>query len=154
MNSVTNILAAIRAAALDPLIGWKHEPVPVPEWGDAQVIVREPLQGDRGFWLEQLVAAAGVEPGDDEETRKAKFERVAPNLQLESQARLFVRVVFVQSDGGPARRAFGDDDVHAVAAVYGAVHDRLVAKAIELGNLAVDPIADGKNDSAETQVSV
>ena len=41
----------------------------------------------------------------------------------------------------------------AVAAAYGAAHDRIVNKAIELGNLKADAEEAAKKASAETPIS-
>lgn len=143
---------ALRAAILNPLAGWKHEFVPMPEWGDVTVAVREPLLGDRAFWLEPLRLAAGVEVDDDEETARAKYGKLSPEEHQMAYARLFVRVLFTETAAGWSRE-FEDGDAKEVAAVYGIAHDRVVSKAIELGKLNVDPEAEGKKPSAETPIS-
>ncbi|WGS46800.1 phage tail assembly chaperone [Burkholderia sp. JSH-S8] len=143
---------ALRAAILNPLAGWRHELLPMPEWGDETVAVREPLLDDRAFWLEPLRLAAGVELGDDEATAREKYGRVSADAHKMAYARLFVRVLFVETLAG-WRREFEDDDAKAIAAAYGIAHDRIVNKAIELGNLNVDPEEAGKKPSAETPTS-
>ncbi|WP_218642572.1 phage tail assembly chaperone, partial [Burkholderia pseudomallei] len=47
-------LSDLRAAALNPLTGWRHELMTVPEWNDEKIAVREPTVGDRMFWIEAL----------------------------------------------------------------------------------------------------
>ncbi|AFQ50447.1 phage tail assembly chaperone [Burkholderia cepacia] len=143
---------ALRAAILNPLAGWRHELVPMPEWGDVTVAVREPLLGDRAFWLEPLRLAAGVEVGDDEETARAKYEKLGQEVHQMAYARLFVRVLFTESAEG-WQREFKDGDAEAVATVYGVAHDRIVSKAIEIGKLNFDPEDEGKKPSAETPIS-
>ncbi|MGU7780531.1 phage tail assembly chaperone [Burkholderia sp. PU8-34] len=143
---------ALRAAILNPLAGWKHEFLEMPEWGGETIAVREPLLGDRAFWLEPLRLAAGVEVGDDEETARAKYGKLSAEVHQMAYARLFVRVLFTETPGG-WKREFEDGDAEEVAAVYGVAHDRIVTKAIELGKLSVDPEEDGKKPSAETPIS-
>ncbi|WP_175980959.1 phage tail assembly chaperone [Burkholderia sp. BCC1630] len=143
---------AVRAAILNPLAGWRHELVPMPEWDDITVAVREPLLEDRAFWLDPLREAAGVEPGDDEQTARAKYGRVSADAHKLAYSRLFVRVLFVNTPDG-WRREFGDSDSAAVAAAYGLAHDRIVSKAITLGGLGADPEEAGKKPSAETPIS-
>ncbi|AOI88972.1 phage tail assembly chaperone [Burkholderia pseudomultivorans] len=143
---------ALRAAILNPLAGWKHEFLSMPEWGGVTVAVREPLLEDRAFWLEPLRMAAGVEPDDDQETARAKYARVSAEDYRTSYARLFVRVLFVDTPEG-WRREFEDGDVEAVAEAFGVAHDRIVTKAIELGDLNADPDEAGKKPSAETPTS-
>lgn len=143
---------ALRAAILNPLVGWRHEFMPMPEWDGATVAVREPLLEDRAFWLDPLREAAGVEPDDDEQTAKAKYSRVSADAHKLAYARLFVRVLYVETAQG-WRREFDDSEAQAVAAAYGAAHDRVVMKAIELGGLAADREEAGKKPSAETPTS-
>ncbi|ARL87621.1 phage tail assembly chaperone [Burkholderia pseudomallei] len=144
--------SAVRTAILNPLAGWRHEMVPMPEWAGVTVAVREPLLEDRAFWLEPLRIVAGVEPGDDEATARAKYERVSAEEHKLASARLFVRVLYVETSAG-WRREFEDGEAKAVAGAYGAAHDRIVNKAIELGNLKTDAEEDAKKVSAETPIS-
>lgn len=143
---------ALRAAILNPLAGWRHEMVPMPEWGDVTVAVREPLLEDRAFWLEPLRVAAGVESGDDEEAARAKYARVRPDEHVLASARLFVRVLYVETAAG-WRREFEDDDAPAVASAFGLAHERIVDKALVLGNMKVDAEGEAKKPSAETPIS-
>ncbi|RQZ50928.1 phage tail assembly chaperone [Burkholderia sp. Bp9099] len=143
---------ALRAAILNPLAGWRHELLVMPEWNGETVAVREPLLGDRAFWLEPLRLAAGVEVDDDEEAARAKYGNLSPEAHQMAYARLFVRVLFTETPDG-WKREFDDGDAEAVAAVYGVAHDRIVNKAIELGKLNIDPEAEGKKPSAEIPIS-
>ena len=63
-----------------------------------------------------------------------------------------MRVLFIETPEG-WRREFEDDDAKDVAEAYGAAHDRIVSKAIVLGDLNVDPDEAGKKPSAETPTS-
>lgn len=126
-------ISRLRRVAADPLAGFKHESVMVPEWEGATVIVRAPSPGDHLFHIRAIWAAAGVEPGEDQDTVRAKLD--APGVDYtRASASLLVRTLFEQTEVGPVR-VFSDDDVDMVAAAYGNVHAGLVAKAIALGNL-------------------
>ncbi|ELW9446609.1 phage tail assembly chaperone [Burkholderia orbicola] len=152
MTKTPTVAGALRAAILNPLVGWRHEFVPMPEWGDVTVAVREPLLADRAFWLEPLRLAAGVEPGDDEETARAKYAGVPPDEHLLASARLFVRVLYVETAAG-WRREFEDADVPEVAAAFGPAHERVVSAALALGNMKADAEGEAKKPSAETPIS-
>ncbi|WP_414451290.1 phage tail assembly chaperone [Burkholderia sp. 22PA0099] len=144
--------AALRAAILDPLVGWPVEVMDVPEWG-GPITVRSPSKDDKDFWLGELTALADVQPEDDVDTRTRKFLSVPEAEHVKSHARLFVRVAFYRDEDGRGKRLLSDIDVGDVAATFGPIHERVVAKAIEIGKLNVDPIEDGKNVPAETQPS-
>ncbi|KGB98693.1 phage tail assembly chaperone family protein [Burkholderia cepacia] len=152
MTKTPMVDGALRAAILNPLAGWRHEMVPMPEWGGVTVAVREPLLEDRAFWLEPLRLVAGVEPGDDEATAREKYARVSAEEHKLAYARLFVRVLYVETSAG-WRREFEDDEAKVVVTAYGPAHDRIVTKALELGNMKVDAEDDAKKASAETPIS-
>ncbi|AIO66279.1 phage tail assembly chaperone family protein [Burkholderia oklahomensis] len=152
MENENQGLSNLRAAALNPLTGWRHELMTVPEWNDEKIAVREPTVGDRMFWIEPLQDAARVTDEDDEPVAREKYERISAAAHSQASARMFVRVVFVKTSSG-WQRLFADEDVGAIATAYGAVHDRVVVKALELGKLDVDPVEDAKKPSAEPQAS-
>ncbi|KVD50317.1 phage tail protein [Burkholderia sp. ABCPW 11] len=152
MTKTPTAASALRAAILNPLAGWRHEMLAMPEWGGVTVAVREPLLEDRAFWLEPLRLAAGVEPGDDEATAREKYARVTAEEHKLAYARLFVRVLYVETSAG-WRREFEDGDAQEVASAFGAAHDRIVSKALELGNMKADAEDDAKKASAETPIS-
>ncbi|KVH55282.1 phage tail assembly chaperone [Burkholderia cepacia] len=152
MIKTPTVAGALRAAILNPLAGWRHELVQMPEWGGVTVAVREPLLEDRAFWLEPLRIAAGVEPGDDEEAARAKYAAVRPDEHVLASARLFVRVLYVETSAG-WRREFDDSDAREVASAFGAAHERIVSTALELGNMKADAEDDAKKASAETPIS-
>jgi hypothetical protein len=148
MTQASNTGADVRAAILNPLTGWRHELVVVDEWGGATIAVREPTVDDRLFWLEPLNEAAGVAQGDAEDDVRAKYAAISASGHRRADARLFARTVFHNAHGG-WRRVFGDFDVDEICTAFGRLHQRLVVKAVELGNLDVDPVDHGKNVSAE-----
>ncbi|AJX30523.1 phage tail assembly chaperone [Burkholderia oklahomensis] len=145
-------MAHLRAAVLNPLTGWRHELMSVPEWNNERIAVREPTVGDRMFWIETLRDIAGVSEDDDETAVREKFTRASDDAHVQANARLFVRVVFGETPDG-WRRLFSDDDAAAVATAFGSVHNRIVVKALEFGKLDVDPVEDAKKPSAEPQAS-
>ena len=133
--------SGIRDKILDPLRNFKHEVVEVPEWDSAKVVVRALSAGD---WLEyrrravqqakEARASAGLSPdieGDEQ----------APNLEIFSTplyAFVLARTLFEP----PGLRIFSDHDVPELAQAYSPVHDRLVAKALELSGVALDASID------------
>lgn len=144
--------AGVRGLAADPLAGFAHETLSVPQWQDARVIVRAPSAGDHLFHIRAIWAAAGVVPGEDNETVRVKLD--APGVDYSrASASLLVRTLFEQTEHGP-RRVFSDDDVDMVAAAYGPAHATLVARAIELGNLGEGAQERAKKPSRKRQTSV
>ncbi|KVZ22337.1 phage tail protein [Burkholderia cepacia] len=152
MTKTPTVAGALRAAILNPLTGWRHEMVQMPEWGDVTVAVREPLLEDRAFWLEPLRITADVEPDDDEATAREKYARVSAEEHKLAYARLFVRVLYVETSAG-WRREFEDGDAREVASAFGAAHERIINMALELGSMKVDAEDDAKKASAEIPIS-
>lgn len=141
----------LRRVAADPLAGFKHEAVTVPEWEGATVIVRAPSPADHLFHLRAIWAAAGIDPGEDQDIVRAKLE--APGVDYtRASASLLVRTLFEQTEAGPMR-VFMDEDVDIVLAAYGKVHAGLVAKAIELGNLGEGAQERAKKPSRKPRTS-
>lgn len=143
----------VRAMAANPLSGFRHESVPVPEWDGVTVIIRAPSPGDHLFHVRAIWAAAGIVPGEDEATAKPKLNAPATDYTGASAA-LLVRTLFEQTPEGRITRVFTDEDVGQVAAAYGPVHARLVAKAIELGNLSAGAAEAAKKPSRKRRTSV
>lgn len=142
----------VRALAANPLAGFRHEPVTVPEWDGATVIIRAPSPGDHMFHVRAIWLAAGIDPGEDEATAKTKLDAPATDYTGASAA-LLVRTLFEQNADGAVVRVFSDADVGQVAAAYGPVHARLVAKAIELGNLGQGAADAAKKPSRRRRTS-
>lgn len=143
--------SGLRSLAADPLAGFRHEAVSVPEWQGAQVIVRAPSPGDHLFHIRAIWAAAGVDPGESQDAVRAKLD--APGVDYtRASASLLVRTLFEQTEVGPMR-VFKDEDVDVVMAAYGEVHARLVTKAIALGNLGEGAQERAKKPSRKRQTS-
>lgn len=133
--------SGIRDKILDPLRNFKHEVMEVPEWDSAKVIVRALSAGD---WLEyrhralQQVEAARIAAGLSPHAEEGQS---APALDIFSTplyAFVMARTLFEP----PGQRIFTDDDVPELTEAYSPVHDRLVARALELSGVALetDPV--------------
>ena len=133
--------AGIRGKILDPLRNFKHEVVEVPEWDSAKVIVRGLSAGD---WLEyrrralQQVEAARIAAGLSPQAEEGQSEPALDIFSTPLYAFVLARTLFEP----PGQRIFTDDDVPELTEAYSPVHDRLVAKALELSGVALetDPV--------------
>ena len=133
--------SSIRSKILDPLRNFKHVRVVVPEWDSATVIVRALSAGD---WLEyrrravQQVedarVAAGLTPQSDEGHSESDLQVFSTPLY----ALVLARTLFEP----PGLRIFTDEDVPELTEAYSPVHDRLVATALELSGVTLDPASD------------
>lgn len=132
--SQNNNHGGVRAFAANPLTGFRHISIPVPEWGGVTVIVRAPSPGDHMFHVREIWAATGIVPGESGETVQQKLNAPATDY-TRANAAMLVRTLFEEGADGSVVRVFADDEVGQVAAAYGPVHARIVAKAVELGNL-------------------
>ncbi|MEC8919186.1 MAG: phage tail assembly chaperone [Pseudomonadota bacterium] len=123
----------LRALALSPLAGFRHESIKVEEWKGATVTIREPSAGDWTAWQSKLAAITGEEVTQD---NVSELESGIDGNDRTLEATLFVRVLY-DADG---KRVFSDEDVADVAAIYGPVHERLLRKAMELAGLTEEPL--------------
>lgn len=133
--------SGIRSKILDPLLNFKHEVIEIQEWDCAKVIVRALSAGD---WLEyrrravQQVETARLAAGLSAQVEDGQNE---PNLDIFSTplyAFVLARTLFETT----GLRIFNDDDVPELTEAYSPVHDRLVAKALELSGVALDAVVD------------
>ena len=131
----------IRGKILDPLRNFKHEVMEVPEWDSAKVIVRALSAGD---WLEyrrralQQVEAARIGAGLSPQAEEGQSEPALDIFSTPLYAFVLARTLFEP----PGQRIFTDDDVPELTEAYSPVHDRLVARALELSGVALetDPV--------------
>jgi len=131
----------IRDKILDPLRNFKHEVMEVPEWDSAKVIVRALSAGD---WLEyrrralQQVEAARIAAGLSPQVEEGQSEPALDIFSTPLYAFVLARTLFEP----PGQRIFTDDDVPELTEAYSPVHDRLVARALELSGVALetDPV--------------
>ena len=133
--------SSIRDKILDPLRNFKHEVMEVPEWDSAKVIVRALSAGD---WLEyrrralQQVEAARIGAGLSPQAEEGQSEPALDIFSTPLYAFVLARTLFEP----PGQRIFTDDDVPELTEAYSPVHDRLVARALELSGVALetDPV--------------
>ena len=133
--------SGIRDKILDPLRNFKHEVMEVPEWDSAKVIVRALSAGD---WLEyrhralQQVEAARIAAGLSPQAEEGQSEPALDIFSTPLYAFVLARTLFEP----PGQRIFTDDDVPELTEAYSPVHDRLVARALELSGVALetDPV--------------
>lgn len=127
----------IRDKILDPLRNFKHEVMEVPEWDSAKVIVRALSAGD---WLEyrrralQQVEAARIAAGLSPQAEEGQIEPALDIFSTPLYAFVLARTLFEP----PGQRIFTDDDVPELTEAYSPVHDRLVARALELSGVALE----------------
>lgn len=127
----------IRDKILDPLRNFKHEVMEVPEWDSAKVIVRALSAGD---WLEyrrralQQVEAARIGAGLSPQAEEGQSEPALDIFSTPLYAFVLARTLFEP----PGQRIFTDDDVPELTEAYSPVHDRLVARALELSGVALE----------------
>ena len=133
--------SSIRDKILDPLRNFKHEMVDVPEWDSAKVIVRALSAGD---WLEyrrravQQVEAARIAAGLSPHAQEGQSEPTLDIFSTPLYAFVLARTLFEP----PGQRIFTDDDVPELTEAYSPVHDRLVARALELSGVALETASD------------
>ena len=94
--------ASLRDRVTDPLAGFRSEALNVPEWDGASVIVRAPSPSDHLFHIRAIWAAAGVTPGEADDSVRAKLD--APGVDYtRASASLLVRTLYEQTEAGPRR---------------------------------------------------
>ncbi|MDI7502370.1 phage tail assembly chaperone [Cronobacter dublinensis] len=113
---------SLRALALAPMAGFRTKTVPVPEWENATVKLREP---SAQAWLEwQQVLNPKQTEGETEELTAA--ERALRNKSADVV--LFIDVL-LEEDGS---QVFTEEDKAQVEQFYGPVHARLLKQALDL----------------------
>ncbi|WP_110661504.1 phage tail assembly chaperone [Salinicola socius] len=123
----------LRALALSPLAGYRHDTAPVEEWKGATVTLREPSAGDWTAWQAKLAELTGEDVTPDNVQSLADS---VDGTDRTLDATLLVRVLY--DDKG--QRVFEDKDVAQLAAIYGPVHDRLLRRSMEIGGLTDAPL--------------
>lgn len=129
---------SLRAMALDPIRNFKHEPLDVPEWDGAKVVVMALSAGD---WAEYrrraaaAVAAARAAAGLSEVPEEGVDENPAARMVDIDSSPLYAFVLTRTLLDESHSRIFEDEDVPAVAKAFSPVHDRLVGKAFELSGV-------------------
>lgn len=110
----------LKARALAKMSGFRKEIVPVPEWGGAKVILREPSAEGWLRWKDITSKA------EDKDKTMSSAEESLRNLRAD--VTLFIDVI-LDEDLNPA---FTPEDATEIEKVYGPVHRRLLNRALEL----------------------
>lgn len=116
---------SLRELALAPDLAFRTKIITVPEWKNATVTLREP-SGDA--WVKFREFLTPPELGDGEEAPKLT---AAQEFIRNKEADTILFVDVLRDEAG--ERVFSDDDIGAVAEVYGQVHKRLLNVALALG---------------------
>ncbi|MGI1228751.1 phage tail assembly chaperone [Klebsiella quasipneumoniae] len=119
----------LKALALAPMAGFRKKSVTVPEWGNAEVIIREP---SAEAWI-RWQAIANPEPPKAEEGQETPeppeltpAERAFRSMRAD--VTLFIDIL-LDTD---LQYVFTVDDTEQVEAIYGPVHSRLLKQALDL----------------------
>ena len=116
---------SLRARALAPSKAYRtKENIPVPEWENMKVTLREP-SGDAWVKFREIINPEIAE--GDEAPKLTAAQTFIRNK--EADVVLFIDVLL--DDSG--ERVFSDDDQALVSKIYGPVHSRLLSQAINLG---------------------
>lgn len=112
----------LRALALAPMAGFRSKIVTVPEWGGAQVKLREP---SGTAWLEwqQIISP---EPPEGQQKESSASERAMRNKNADVV--LFIDVLLNEDD----TPVFTAEDRAQIEQIYGPVHARLLKQALDL----------------------
>ena len=112
----------LKEMMLAPFSGFRHETVKVPEWGDAEIIIREPSAEAWLRWQDMIKTDSKDGLNDEEGGENSAL------INLRADVILFVDVVY-DTDWQPV---FTAEDVPAVEKVYGPVHNRLLRQSFEM----------------------
>ncbi|MGK3115341.1 phage tail assembly chaperone [Candidatus Pantoea formicae] len=117
--------ASLRDLALAVSSGFRSKVIPVPEWNNAKVLLREP-SGEA--WVKFREIMTPTEPVEGQEPQKLTIqEEYLRNKRADVV--MFMDILLDESGD----RVFSDDDEQAVSEIYGPVHSRLLSQAISLG---------------------
>lgn len=122
---MATIKDSLRAMALAPSKAYRtKENIPVPEWDNMKVTLREP-SGDAWVKFREII--------NPEVTERAEAPKLtAAQTFLRNKAAdvvLFIDVLLDET----GQRVFSDADQALVSEIYGPVHSRLLSQAINLG---------------------
>lgn len=115
---------SLREQVLAPLAGFRTATETVPEWENAKVKIREPSGPAWANWRSIINPEA---PEGEEETKLTESQKTHRNIQADVV--LFIDVLLDEDD----QPVFSDADTELVQGIYGPVHARLLAKALNLG---------------------
>ncbi|NIG74670.1 phage tail protein [Klebsiella sp. Ap-873] len=122
---MATIKDSLRAMALAPSKAYRtKENIPVPEWDNMKVTLREP-SGDAWVKFREIINPEVAEGAEAPKLTAAQtFLR-----NKEADVVLFIDVLLDET----GQRVFSDADQALVSEIYGPVHSRLLSQAINLG---------------------
>ncbi|MXF49893.1 phage tail protein [Raoultella sp. Lac2] len=115
----------LKALALAPMAGFRKKSVTVPEWDNAEVIIREP---SAEAWIRWQGIASKLPEGQEapEVPELTPSERAFRTMRAD--VTLFIDIL-LDTD---LQYVFTVDDTEQVEAIYGPVHSRLLKQALDL----------------------
>lgn len=119
----------LKALALAPMAGFRKKEVPVPEWENAKVIIREP---SAEAWIRWQGIASPEQPKPPEGQEAPEVPELTPSERafrmMRADVALFIDIL-LDTDLQPV---FTVDDTKQVESMYGPVHPRLLKQALDL----------------------
>lgn len=111
--------------------GFRTKEVVVAEWGQAKVIIREPMHINFGQFAKEIKSI---------EDNKELSDLERNTLSIKAETKLFITILFDNDN----KAVFTDADIDDLAKTYGPVHTRLLNQSIELTGLGNDPIKEAE----------
>lgn len=119
----------LKALALAPMAGFRKKSVTVPEWDNAEVIIREP---SAEAWIRWQAIANPEPPKTGEGQEAPELPELTPAERafrsMRADVTLFIDIL-LDTD---LQYVFTVDDTEQVEAIYGPVHSRLLKQALDL----------------------
>ncbi len=119
----------LKALALAPMAGFRKKTVTVPEWDNAEVIIREP---SAEAWIRWQAIANPEQPKTEEGQETPEPPELTPAERafrsMRADVTLFIDIL-LDTD---LQYVFTIDDTEQVEAIYGPVHSRLLKQALDL----------------------
>ncbi|MGK2070373.1 phage tail assembly chaperone [Klebsiella pneumoniae] len=119
----------LKALALAPMAGFRKKEVIVPEWDNAEVIIREPSAEG---WIRWQAIANPEQPKAPEGQEAPEAPELTPSERafrtMRADVTLFIDIL-LDTDLQPV---FTVDDTEQVETIYGPVHSRLLKQALDL----------------------
>ncbi|MRG07074.1 phage tail assembly chaperone [Klebsiella oxytoca] len=119
----------LKALALAPMAGFRKKEVPVPEWENAKVIIREPSAEG---WIRWQAIANPEQPKPPEGQETPEVPELTPSERafrtMRADVTLFIDIL-LDTDLQPV---FAVEDTKDVESMYGPVHSRLLKQALDL----------------------
>ena len=119
----------LKALALAPMAGFRKKSVIVPEWENAEVIIREP---SAEAWIRWQSILNPEKAKSDEGQEAPELPEPTPSERafrtMRADVTLFIDIL-LDTD---LQYVFTVDDTEQVEAIYGPIHSRLLKQALDL----------------------